>query len=233
MLWTLFLVPCALFLGFWTLFLGHWTLPPGPYFCLMNYLAHAYLSFSQPEILVGNMISDFIKGKKKFDYAENIQKGITLHRAIDEFTDNHKATHEAKTFFKPVYGLYAGAFMDVVYDHFLARDIHEFPGNELSSFAQKTYGQLASFEPVFPERFQRMFFYMRTQNWLFHYQFKEGIKNSFAGLVRRAAYMDESQSAFAVFEENYESLQEYYDAFFPDIKKFAASKLKDLEEGIS
>ncbi len=34
----------------------------------MNYLAHAYLSFNDPEILVGNMISDFVKGKKKFDY---------------------------------------------------------------------------------------------------------------------------------------------------------------------
>ncbi len=34
----------------------------------MNYLAHAYLSFGDPDILAGNMISDFVKGKKKFDY---------------------------------------------------------------------------------------------------------------------------------------------------------------------
>ena len=31
----------------------------------MNYLAHAYLSFGDPDILAGNMISDFVKGKKK------------------------------------------------------------------------------------------------------------------------------------------------------------------------
>jgi acyl carrier protein phosphodiesterase len=42
----------------------------------MNYLAHAYLSFNQPEILVGNMISDFVKGKKKFDFAPGIQKEL-------------------------------------------------------------------------------------------------------------------------------------------------------------
>jgi hypothetical protein len=29
----------------------------------MNYLAHAYLSFNEPDILVGNLISDFVKGK--------------------------------------------------------------------------------------------------------------------------------------------------------------------------
>ena len=92
----------------------------------MNYLAHAWLSFGQRDILVGNMISDFVKGKKRFDYSEPVQKGITLHRAIDTFTDEHEATKEAKKFFKPVVGLYAGAFMDIVYDHFLATDENEF-----------------------------------------------------------------------------------------------------------
>ena len=62
----------------------------------MNYLAHAYLSFNEPEILVGNMISDFVKGKKKFDYSPGVQKGIALHRAIDNFTDYHTATKAAK-----------------------------------------------------------------------------------------------------------------------------------------
>jgi acyl carrier protein phosphodiesterase len=40
----------------------------------MNYLAHAYLSFNEPGILTGNMISDFVKGKRKYDYSEIIQK---------------------------------------------------------------------------------------------------------------------------------------------------------------
>ncbi|MFY7899136.1 MAG: ACP phosphodiesterase, partial [Chitinophagaceae bacterium] len=32
----------------------------------MNFLAHAYLSFQQPSLLIGNMISDFVKGKKQY-----------------------------------------------------------------------------------------------------------------------------------------------------------------------
>jgi acyl carrier protein phosphodiesterase len=70
----------------------------------MNYLAHAWLSFNQPEILVGNMISDFVKGKKRFSFSERIQQGIMLHRSIDEFTDAHDATKKAKQFLKPVVG---------------------------------------------------------------------------------------------------------------------------------
>ena len=64
----------------------------------MNYLAHAYLSFNRPGILVGNMISDFVKGKKKYDYPPDILSGIDLHRAIDDFTDMHPVTKSAKQF---------------------------------------------------------------------------------------------------------------------------------------
>jgi len=52
----------------------------------MNYLAHAYLSFNEPELLLGNMVSDYVKGKKQFDFPKRMQAGIRLHRAIDEFT---------------------------------------------------------------------------------------------------------------------------------------------------
>ena len=52
----------------------------------MNFLAHTYLSFTDEQI-VGNLIGDFIKNKKRDHLSEGIQQGITLHRAIDAFTD--------------------------------------------------------------------------------------------------------------------------------------------------
>ena len=55
----------------------------------MNFLAHAYLSFGQEEILVGNLVADFIKGKELRQFSEDIQIGILLHREIDSFTDTH------------------------------------------------------------------------------------------------------------------------------------------------
>ena len=76
----------------------------------MNYLAHATLSFANDSILVGNMISDFIKGKKKFDFPADIQKGIMLHRMIDTYTDTHAATKEAVKIFKPFALNYASVF---------------------------------------------------------------------------------------------------------------------------
>src|SRR5687767_11886975 len=119
----------------------------------MNYLAHAYLSFGDPAILAGNIFSDFIKGKKRYEFPQRIQEGIALHRSIDEFTDRHEATAKAKEFFRPVYRLYAAPFTDIVYDHFLATDKKIFPDNSLKTFSQDTYKLLEQSRADFPENF--------------------------------------------------------------------------------
>ena len=188
----------------------------------MNYLAHAYLSFNHTEILLGNMGSDFIKGKKQYDYPEGIQKGISLHREIDNYTDTHEATREARQYFKESVGLYAGAFVDVVYDHFLAIDTSEFENKEmLKAFAQNTYATLRQHIHLLPQPFQQMFPYMQQHDWLYNYQFRQGIERSFAGLVRRASYLSSHELAFRAFEDNYASLQNCYMHFFPSVKKMA------------
>lgn len=196
----------------------------------MNYLAHAYLSFHDPEILVGNMISDYVKGKKKFEYPLGIQRGMNIHRAIDTFTDDHPFNKKAKDIFRPHYRLYAGAFVDVVYDHFLATDQSIFPTtNALQEFAASTYASLEPYTHLFPERFAHMFPYMKTQNWLYHYHEKWGMEKSLQGVVRRAAYLTESETAFRLFEENFDVLQDCYDAFFPELLAFVKNMLKEME----
>jgi acyl carrier protein phosphodiesterase len=194
----------------------------------VNYLAHAYLSFNHEEILVGNVISDFVKGKKKFDYKEGIQKGITLHRAIDTFTDSHDATKLAKEIFRPRYRLYSGAFVDVVYDHFLATDVNEFNEQSLAEFSEHVYGIVDRYLDDLPERFARMFPYMRSQNWLFNYRTRWGTESSFGGVVRRARYLEESETAASLFEEHYKELHQCYLAFFPDAKSFAYRLCDDI-----
>jgi acyl carrier protein phosphodiesterase len=125
----------------------------------------------------------------------------------------------------------------VVYDHFLANDLLRFPATEgqavagsgLKAFAQKTYEQLASRQPFLPERFDRLFNFMRSQDWLYNYRYKEGILNSFAGLARRAAYMDSPEAAGRLFETHYTDLEACYTDFFPAVQDFALRTLKQLQ----
>lgn len=195
----------------------------------MNYLAHAFLSFNDPAILTGNMISDFVKGKTKFNYPLAIQKGIRLHRMIDSFTDAHEVTARAKKFFQPQYRLYSGAFIDIVYDHFLALDTEQFEEyNGLRDFTLLTYDLLEKSHAYFPLPFQHMFPYMKDQNWFYHYRLKEGMRKSFGGLVRRAAYLNESEIAFQIFDEHYLALENCYRDFFPELKAFTRETLSNL-----
>ncbi len=193
----------------------------------MNYLAHAWLSFNQPEILVGNMISDFVKGRKRFDFPEGVQRGIMLHRNIDEFTDTHEVTKKAKSFFKPAVGLYAGAFVDVVYDHFLATDKNEFTDDTLMNFSLGVYKTLEEYQTILPEKFAVMLPYMKRDNWLYNYKTLHGIEMSFGGFMHRAKYLNKSSLPFACFTENYEALQNCYVAFSAGIKKFARHQLQN------
>lgn len=175
------------------------------------------------------MISDFIKGKKQFDYPVAIQKGIKLHRAIDNFTDTHAATHELKSFFRPQYRLYSGAFADVVYDHFLANDVNQFSTEKhLEAFAVTTYQLLENFTSIFPPPFQKMFRYMKEYNWLFNYRHRWGIEKSFGGVVHRAAYLTESEKAFEIFNRHYAAMQICYNNFFPDLKKYSFNQWEEL-----
>ena len=194
----------------------------------MNYLAHAYLSFNDEPVLVGNLISDFVKGKRKFNYPEGVQKGIALHRAIDGFTDSHEATKIAKDIFRPHYRLYSGAFIDVVYDHFLATDPNEFSEVSLKNFSEKVYTVLDKNQNYLPDRFARMFPYMKMQNWLFNYRTLGGTESSFGGVVRRAQYLTESDTAALLFEEHYKDLKYCYQNFFPEVRSFAYSIYKEI-----
>jgi acyl carrier protein phosphodiesterase len=194
----------------------------------MNFLAHSYLSFGEPNILVGNMISDFVKGRKKFGYSNEIQNGIQLHRDIDTFTDTHDTTREAKLFLKPAVGLYAGAFLDVAYDHFLANDPLQFTETTLSEHSSATYNILRDHNNILPDKFQQMLPFMISQNWLFHYKDIAGIRNSFAGVARRAAYIDSSVQVFDLFIEHYTSLRKCYNEFFPHLKWYSLNRFEHL-----
>ena len=86
----------------------------------MNFLAHIYLSGSDPDILLGNFMADQIKGRDLSSYGHNVRNGIILHRMIDHFTDTHVVSGEARAILRPSMGKYAGVVLDVFYDHFLA-----------------------------------------------------------------------------------------------------------------
>ncbi|MFY7652930.1 MAG: ACP phosphodiesterase [Chitinophagaceae bacterium] len=186
----------------------------------MNYLGHAFFSLGNAEILAGQIIGDYVKGKQQYNYAPNIQKGIALHRLIDAFTDNHWAGKEAIQLFKPYANRYAPAFTDIVWDYFLANDTQFFfTEHHLNLFAQRSYQQLAAYQPVFPSNFQGMFNSMQQHNWLYNYRTLFGMEKSFQGLIYRASGNIDFPTVFNGFVNQIPAFQQLYKALIPDVKK--------------
>lgn len=189
----------------------------------MNYLGHAFLSFGNSEILLGNMIGDHVKGRLALDnYPDGIRKGLELHRKIDEFTDNHPAVSRAKLIFREDYGLYAGAITDTVFDHFLANDPMYFAtADALLQFTQRTYEQLGEHKAYFPAEFAAYFPHMREHNWLLGYRSMKGVERALGGLARRAHHMPPPDKAYTTFVTGYYHLNQCYFELIDDVVKFA------------
>src|SRR5688500_10897577 len=115
----------------------------------MNFLAHAHLSGPDKKILVGNFIGDFIKERQALNQFEpRIIRGVELHRAIDEYTDNHPVVDESKKRLRPKYRHYAAVIVDMFYDHYLATQWADFHTQKLEMFAANTYSVIESFSGV-------------------------------------------------------------------------------------
>lgn len=195
----------------------------------MNYLGHAYLSFGNAQTLLGNMIGDFVKGTEtNMDvYPTAIKKGILLHRHIDTFTDQHSAIREAKKIFRPKYGLYSGAVVDTLMDHFIANDESLFANETaLDYFVQQVYWQLGEQKIHFPAKFVPYYESMITHNWLFHYRNEEGVQRSLNGLMRKAKHIDEVSTAFELLLTKKNTLQELYQQFISDIISFVKIEME-------
>jgi acyl carrier protein phosphodiesterase len=68
---------------------------------------------------------------------------------------------------------------------------------------------------------------MKNQDWLYHYRFTNGIINSFAGLVRRSAYLTDHKAAEKIFHDHYSALQTQYQVFFPQLKSYSRKELEN------
>lgn len=191
----------------------------------MNYLGHACLSFGDPEILTGNLIADHVKGRLALEqFPAGIKEGILIHRRIDEFTDIHPAVQRAKIWFREDYGLYAGAVLDTLFDHFIANDPVLFPSETaLKAFTEDTYQKVATQEKYFPQQFANYFPHMRTHNWLLGYRNLQGVRRSLDGLNRRAKHMPDPEKAYNIFIGNYYQLGQCCSELLNDAIPFVKS----------
>ncbi len=185
----------------------------------MNYLAHAYLSYDNPELLVGNMLGDFVKGNKYKNFAPPIAAGMQYHRLIDEFTDKHPSVRAATKIIREDGIRYAGVFIDIFFDHFLANDKSIFATNEeLQTFTNGVLATLQQHEHIMTPDMKIYFGYMIRYNWLYHYHSLNGIEKSILGIIKRYPRLGNGDEILFSLFNNIENLRPHYLEFFADVQ---------------
>ncbi|MBN8825646.1 MULTISPECIES: ACP phosphodiesterase [unclassified Spirosoma] len=186
----------------------------------MNLLAHAYLSGRHPELIIGNFSGDFIKGdpeNPRHQLTPGEIAGVRLHRAIDTFTDEHPAVAAVRDLLHPRCHKYAGAAVDIFFDHFLAANFLTLTGEPLSGFVAYFYQTIQMHTNRLPAPVARMAEYMIRQDWLMSYQFLEGIDRSLKGVSRRTAYPSGLDTAIEDLERYYTEIGTYFADFWPQL----------------
>ena len=190
----------------------------------MNFLAHTYLSGGNEQIIVGNFMGDYVKGKNYMLFPEQVKKGILIHRDIDTFTDMHEVTRRSKQRLASRYHKYAGIIIDIFYDHFLASLWDSYSTLPLSEFVSRTYDLLKRNYKVLPDSIKRWFPTFLENNWMMAYAQVEGIELVLERMSANTSLPNHSAFAVEVLRQQYSVFMEDFLEFFPEIVEFLEEK---------
>ncbi len=195
----------------------------------MNYLAHIYLSGENDLVTIGNFIADGIKGKTYKKYPEDIQIGILLHRNIDTFTDAHDIVRQSTKRLHEKYGHYSGIIVDILYDHFLAKNWSNYCDVPLKNYVENFYNSLEIHYDLLPTRIQKMMPYMLTDNWLLSYASINGISRVLDGMNRRTKNRSGMDKSIIELKQFYKEFESEFTVFFDELIIFSKHKLQELK----
>jgi acyl carrier protein phosphodiesterase len=185
----------------------------------MNFLAHIYLSGNNDLMKIGNFMADGIRGNDYLEYPEEIQKGIILHRAIDTFTDAHPIWRQSKHRLHERYGHYSGVIIDILYDHFLAKNWNQYTDEDLEDYVERFYQSLKDNYEILSPKTKKLMPYMIESNWLVSYASIAGIERILFQMDYRTKHRVHMQNAIQELQEFYTEFEEEFTLFFKDLMK--------------
>ena len=199
----------------------------------MNYLAHIYLSGNNKMLTIGNFIADGIRGKKYKTYPMEVQKGILLHRQIDTFTDAHPTVRQSTKRLHENYGHYSGIIVDILYDHFLAKNWSKYSDVPLEDYAENFYQILTDNIEILPQRILKMMPHLISGNWLLSYATKEGIAKVLDGMNKRTKNRSQMNLATKELDLFYDEFEAEFTSFFEELIAFSEEKLIHINQELS
>lgn len=195
----------------------------------MNFLAHAYLAGEDEGLIIGNFIADSVKGSSWKEYNLEIQKGILLHRKIDEFTDSHPLVLIGKRRLYKNYSKYSGVIIDIFLDHFLAANFYKYSIKTLEQFSEDFYDIINKNQNVLNEYGNQIIYYMQKNNWLLNYSSIKGIENTLTAMTKRSRAKYNLNESILELQNHYSDYENEFFVFFKEMILFVGQQKEILK----
>jgi len=192
----------------------------------MNFLAHLHLSGNDPDILTGNMMGDFVKGRLEGRFPPRVTLGLELHRRIDSFAGRHPVFQNSRQLIDLRFGLYRGVLVDLFYDHFLAARWHLYSAEPLAAFIARSEAVVRSRAAHLPERLERVVPAIFGQ-WLPSYADPCGIGQVLGRMAARMGRPNPLADGAGELLRCYDGFRDDFSRFYPDLMAFSGQFLAD------
>lgn len=194
----------------------------------MNFLAHFHLSGDNEKIAIGNFLGDFIRGTRPEELEPQLQKGLRLHRFIDEYTDAHPMVKKANQLLLPYFRKYTPVVSDVYFDYFLAHHFDDYSHISLREYTHKVYDMMARYKDAMTPRASRFYDFMIVRDIFYEYGNKDGMQHVFNGLASRAKFESNMLEGVEILTKYEGELLGYFRQFYPDLQAASAEFLEKL-----
>ena len=183
----------------------------------MNYLAHLFLSGTDEQTMVGNFIGDYVKGNAWNKFPEKIKMGILMHRQIDSFTDAHPRFREAKVLFRSEFGLYSGIVVDLLYDHYLAKNWNEYSDLTLRTFTKRSHAVLLQNFMHLPFRVQKFLPFLIQHKRLESYASVHGIVQTLKVMSNYSSLPSKPDFVMQTIQNHNDFFEDNFSGFMVDL----------------
>lgn len=191
----------------------------------MNFLFHLHLSGTDPDILTGNLMGDFVRGRISADLPAGVREGIALHRRIDSFAQNNPLFRLSKRRIDSSYGLWRGVLVDLFYDHILALDWREWSDIPFEAYLRLAREMVDGNSRYLPERMKAVVPVI-FEELLPSYREIGGIGRALERMARRIVRSNPLVGGEAELVRSYAGFHEDFRMFMPSLREFVGSAIE-------
>lgn len=182
----------------------------------MNHLSHLFLSGDDPQIIIGNFITDFLSPSEQRAVSYELSQGIRLHLFIDHTIDHDPVFLQSIQLIRTSQGRYAPVVADIFYDYLLVQHWIEFSNIDFFTFKSKCYSiLLESGHMPIPDIAKQRVFRMVENDFLSSYLTIDFIPQTFSFIKKRAKFQNYFDQALEDFKLMHDQLDKQFLLVFP------------------